>query len=174
VIAFTGLGLVALSVGQRGPVAALGVALMAALSWAVGNILVKRAGPVQVLPLMAWASLVPPLPALAVASAGDAPGLLQAIARAPWESLAAVAYLGVAATTVAYGIWGSLLTRYPTSAVAPFTLLVPVVGVAAAAALLGERFGALRLIGMALIVAGVALSLINLQSPIVNRQSSIE
>ena len=65
-VAFVGLLLIALSVGQRGPIAALAVGIAAALSWAIGNVLIKRLRPVPVLPLMAWLSLVPPLPALAV------------------------------------------------------------------------------------------------------------
>ena len=41
--------------------------------------------------------------------------------------------------TVGYGIWGSLLGRYETWRVAPLSLLVPVVGMASAALLLGRR-----------------------------------
>ena len=65
-IAFLGLGLIALSVGRTGPIAALAVGVTAAFSWAIGNVLIKRLGPVPMLPLVAWLSLIPPLPALAV------------------------------------------------------------------------------------------------------------
>ena len=159
-VAFLGLGLIALSVGRSGPIAALAVGVAAAFSWAVGNVLIKRLGPVPILPLMAWLSLIPPLPALAVSYFYPGPGLFAAIAAAEWSRLGAVVYLGLAATLIAYGIWGRLLTMYPTSMVAPFTLLVPVVGVAAAALILGERFSALRASGMALMLCGVAIAII--------------
>jgi O-acetylserine/cysteine efflux transporter len=159
-VAFLGLGLIALSVGRSGPIAALAVGVAAAFSWAVGNVLIKRLGPVPILPLMAWLSLIPPLPALAVSYFYPGPGLFAAIAAAEWSRLGAVVYLGLAATLIAYGIWGRLLTMYPTSMVAPFTLLVPVVGVAAAALILGERFTALRASGMALMLCGVAIAII--------------
>ena len=160
VIAFAGLVLIAFSVGRSGPIAALAIGIAAALSWAIGNVLIKRVGPVPVLPVMAWLSLVPPVPALFVSSFYPGPGLFTAIASAGWWRLAAVLYLGVAATMVAYGIWGRLLTRYPTSIVAPFTLLVPVVGVAASAWLLAERFTALRAAGIGLMLCGVAVAII--------------
>jgi len=161
VIAFAGLVLIALSVGRSGPIAALALGIAAAFSWAIGNVLIKRLGPVPVLPLMAWLSLVPPVPALVVSSFYPGPGLFTAITTAGWWRLAAVLYLGFAATLIAYGIWGRLLTMYPTSMVAPFTLLVPVVGVAASALILGERFTALRAGGIGLMLCGVAVAIIS-------------
>jgi O-acetylserine/cysteine efflux transporter len=159
-IAFLGLGLIALSIGRTGPIAALAVGLTAAFSWAVGNVLMKRLGPVPIVPLVAWLSLIPPLPALAVGLFSPGPGLFTAIAEASWSSLGAVLYLGVAATLIAYAIWGWLIATYPTSLVAPFTLLVPVVGVAAAAVFLGERFTPLRAWGIALMIGGVAVAVL--------------
>jgi O-acetylserine/cysteine efflux transporter len=160
VVAFLGLGLIALSVGRTGPIAALAVGVTAAFSWAVGNVLIKRLRPVPIVPLVAWLSLIPPLPALLVSSFYPGPGLFTAIAGAGWSSLGAVLYLGVAATLVAYAIWGRLLNTYPTSMVAPFTLLVPVIGVAASALALGERFTTLRVGGMAMMLCGVAIAII--------------
>lgn len=50
-------------------------------------------------------------------------------------------YLAFVATIVGYGIWGTLLGRYETWRVAPLSLLVPVVGLASAALLLGTLNG---------------------------------
>ena len=136
----------------------LGLALASAFSWAIGNVLVKRLGQVSMLPLMAWLSLVPPLPALLVSALLDpAPSLIDAIADASWLSLAAVIYLGAVATLLAYAIWGGLLTRYPSSVVAPFALLAPCVGMLSSAIVFGEVFGAPRYGGMALILLGLAI-----------------
>ena len=164
-VASAGLILIALSVGRSGPIAALAVGIAAALSWAVGNVLIKRLGPVPVLPLMAWLSLIPPVPALAISYFYPAPGLLTTLTTAGWWRLGAVLYLGLAATLIAYGIWGRLLTMYPTSMVAPFTLLVPVVGVTASVLILGERFTALRAGGIGLMLCGVAVAIITPRTP---------
>jgi O-acetylserine/cysteine efflux transporter len=71
--------------------------------------------------------------------------------------MAAVMYLGAIATMLAYAIWGSLLARYPTAMVAPFALLAPCTGVMASALIFGERFGAMRYAGMALILTGLTI-----------------
>jgi O-acetylserine/cysteine efflux transporter len=157
-VAFAGLALIALTVGGDLKPAALGLAIAAATSWAVGNLLVKRTGGTPAFALMAWASLVAPWPVLAFSWAVDPqPSLIQAIAHASWLSLAVAFYLGVPSTLLAYGLWGYLLQRYPAATVAPFALLSPATGIIASALLLGERFSALRLAGMALILAGLAV-----------------
>ena len=108
--------------------------------------------------LVVWLSVVPPLPALALSFALDGPsGIARSIAAVSWRGIGAVIYLGAVATVVAYAIWGDLLRRYPAAAVAPFALLVPFVAAGASALVFGERFGALRLAGMALVLCGLAV-----------------
>jgi O-acetylserine/cysteine efflux transporter len=157
--AFAGLALIGTTLGADLQLLGLLLTLGAALSWAVGNVLVKRTRTdAPILPLMAWLSLVPPLPALAVSAAVDGnPAILHALATASWRSIAAMLYIGAAATIVAYAIWGDLLRRHSTASVAPFALLAPCVGVVASALLFGERFGAVRCAGMALILLGLAI-----------------
>lgn len=157
-VAFAGLILIALTVGADLKVTGLALALAAAMSWAVGNVLVKRATDVPVFPLVVWCSLVPPVPALIVSGLwGDGPWLPAAILRASWLGLAAVIYLGALATTLCYALWGYLLQRYPTATLAPFALLAPCVGIVSAALIFGEVFTPARYAGMALILAGLAI-----------------
>jgi O-acetylserine/cysteine efflux transporter len=158
ITAFTGLALIGLTTGADLKPAALGLALAAALSWAVGNILVKRTAGAPVFPLMVWCSLVAPLPVLLLSYLVDPQAsLLDAVANASWQSIATVIYLGTLATPVAYGMWSYLLQRYPASVVAPFALLSPATGILSSALLLGEVFGPVRCAGMMLIVAGLAV-----------------
>lgn len=72
-------------------------------------------------------------------------------------------YLAFVATIVGYGIWGSLLGRYETWRVAPLSLLVPVVGMASAALLLGETLNSLQLLGAVLIMAGLYINVFGLR-----------
>src|SRR5205823_2943488 len=84
-------------------------------------------------------------------------GFPRAIASASGLAIAATLYLGVVATIFAYAIWGRLLRHYPAATVTPFALLVPVVGGYSSALVFGERFGPLRLAGMALVLIGIAV-----------------
>ena len=153
-----GLAVIALTVDAGLTPAGVGLTLGSAISWAVGNLLLKRLPPVPTLELMVWLSLVPPVPALALALALDGPsGIAHAVTGVSWRGLAAVLYLGVVATVLAYAIWGDLLRRYPAAAVTPFALLVPFVAAAGSALAFGERFGPLRLGGMALVLLGLAV-----------------
>jgi O-acetylserine/cysteine efflux transporter len=157
-VAFVGLTLIGLTTGgDLGP-AALGLALAGAFSWAIGNVLVKRASSVPIFPLVVWASLVPPLPALLVSAVYDPrPSLVDAVGNASWLSIGSVVYLGVMATVVAYASWGSLLQRYPTAAVAPFALIAPCTGILSSALIFREVFTPMRYAGMALILGGLAV-----------------
>jgi len=156
-LAFAGLALIATTVG--GDLTAIGLALTAvsALSWGVGNVLVKRLPPVEPLALAVWASLVPPLPSLLLAAVLDGPRpLWQPLRAASWLGLGATLYLGLVATVLAYAIWGRLLRRYPAATVTPFALLVSFVAAAGSSLVFGERFGPMRLVGMTLVLLGLA------------------
>jgi O-acetylserine/cysteine efflux transporter len=157
-MALVGLLLIASSAGGDLRLIGLGLGLAAAFSWAIGNVLVKRAADVPVFPLVVWCSLVPPIPALVISIALDGRGFAEAVFDASWRSLGGVVYLGVFATVLAYGAWGYLLQRYPTGAVAPFALISPCTGVVAAAAIFGEIPGPLRYAGMALILGGLCVA----------------
>ena len=157
-VAFAGLALIGLTVGQDLRLTSLGLAVAAAISWAVGNILVIRVRGVAIFLLIVWCSLVPPIPALVVSSLFDRDrDLIAAIGNASWLSLGAAAYLGLLANLWAYAAWGRLLQRYPAAAVAPFALLAPCTGVVSSALVFGEGFSALRCAGMALILGGVGV-----------------
>jgi O-acetylserine/cysteine efflux transporter len=110
------------------------------------------------LALMAWLSLVPLAPALALSAVYDQqPFLVPQLLSASWRSVLAALYLGAIATALAYAIWGRLLSRYSAALVAPFALIAPCVGVVGSALVFGEAFGAVRTAGMLLILLGLAV-----------------
>jgi O-acetylserine/cysteine efflux transporter len=137
----------------------LGLVLGAALSWSVGNTLVRAAGPVNMLSYQVWASLfsAPPLIALAIGFDGW-PAVSHSIAQADAVTWTAVIYQSVANTLFGYAAWGWLLARYPAATVSPLSLLVPVFGMAASAVVLGEPLGAWKLTAAGLVLSGLALN----------------
>lgn len=157
-VAGAGLGLIGLSIGGDLTALGLGLVLASAASWAVGNVLLRGAGQVDMFRTVVWLSLVPPAPLLALSLWIEGPAAITAaLAGAGWEALAAVLYLAVPTTLFGFFVWAQLLKRYPAATVAPFSLLVPVFGTLSAHLALGETFGGLRLGGMALILAGLAV-----------------
>ena len=159
-VAFSGLALIAFTTGGDLRPIALAMAITAALSWSIGNVLTKRVPKAPIFALLAWCSLVPPLPALAYSGFTDKVPIWSALVHASWPALLAVFYLGAITTNIGYAAWGYLLQRYKTGAVAPFALLAPCTGILASAFLFGEVFPPARYAGMALILAGLAFILL--------------
>lgn len=163
--AFVGLTMIGLTLGSSVPTVAFALTLASAVSWASGNVLVKQLPKINMLHLMVWASLVPPIPALAISFVLDGPhALLSAILGASWLGLMAPLYLGLLASVFAYAVWGHLLQKYSTGAVAPFALLAPAVGAIASSFVFGERFGPYRIAGMTCMVVGLAIVVLPRQS----------
>jgi O-acetylserine/cysteine efflux transporter len=128
-LALAGLVLILATTGEDLTTAGFVLTLGSAVSWGIGNIFLKRIDASAGVALMAWLSLVVPLPALAISAALDgAPALVRVAATATWAGWGSVLYLGLIATVVAYSLWGRLLRRYPVATLAPIALLVPFVG----------------------------------------------
>ena len=159
-IAFAGLVAIALTAGGNGvTLAGFLLCLGAALCWAVGNVALRGAGKIDMFAMVCWLSLVPPLPLLGLSLAFEGPAsILHAFETMGWAGIGSVLYIAVLSTNVGYGFWAYLLRQYPAAQVAPFSLLVPIVGAGSAALLLGEQFGVIRLLGMVLVLAGLIIA----------------
>lgn len=133
--------------------------LCGAASWATGNIVSKKIGPVDLLGLVVWAALIPIVPFALLSLWFEGPARIAAsLTHISGMGVFAVLYLAFAATVFGYTMWGRLLTRYPASQVAPLTLLVPVVGLLAAHGLLGEDLSMPQWLGAAVVMAGLLLN----------------
>jgi len=134
--------------------------LGAALGWAGGNIVVKRAGAVDMLPLVVWSSLVSALGLLGAALVVEGPSrLMSAIDHADGPGWAALAWQSFGNTIFGYGMWNWLLARHPASQVAPTGLLVPIFGMSASAYMLGEAMPVWKVAAAGLVLAGLGINL---------------
>lgn len=153
------LGILVMAVGRRTgvPVGAFLIVIAAAVSWGAANVCTRMAQPSDGLRLMVWVSLVPPLPLAVMSVLIEGPGAVQrSIATLDWGVAAAVVYVVGIATFFGFGVWQNLLRRHPVSQVAPFSLLVPVFGIAAAWVMLGERPSPAEWAGIVLVLIGLA------------------
>lgn len=158
-VAAAGLLLIGLQGGQAMTLAGFALTIGAASMWALGNIVTRKLGQVNLVGLVVWGSLVPPLPFLGLSLWLEGPAAIDSALRGfGLDALLVLAYLAFAATLLGYGLWSRLLSRYPASQVAPFSLLVPVVGIGSSALLLDERLGTLQLVGAALVMGGLTIN----------------
>jgi O-acetylserine/cysteine efflux transporter len=167
-LAFAGIGVIAIERLEGAVLVPLLMTLAAAASWGVGNLITKKAGKIDMLGFVVWSSLVPPLPLFALSYAIDGPGAWSALATMSWLGIGSLLFIGWVSTVFGYGGWSILLGRYPASTVAPYALLVPVAGIAASAILLGERITGIETIGCGLVFIGL---LINVFGPRLRRSA---
>jgi O-acetylserine/cysteine efflux transporter len=160
-IATLGLLMICGTVGYDFSVAAFAVLMISPVSFAAGNLLLRRAQRVPMFDLFAWLCLTAALPLFALTLAIDgAAATWQALSGMSLSGLVCMLCLGGVSTSIAYWLWGRLLRDYPAAQVVPFALLVPFVGAAASAIVFHEKFGALRLAGMLTVIGGIAVMLL--------------
>ena len=132
--------------------------LCAGLSWAVANLIAKRAGKIDMLGFMVWSSLFAVPPLLLASLVFEGPQRIgEALAHANWIGWSAALWQGVANTLFGYGAWNWLLARSPAATVSPLSLLVPVFGMLAAALAFGEPLPAWKIQACVLLLAGLAV-----------------
>lgn len=162
VLAGGGLALIGMAHGVSMPLAGFMLTVLAASMWAAGNIVTRRIsglGSVDMQALVVWASLVPPLPLFALSWVIEGPEAMgAALANFSLRSAGAVLYLAWIATLLGYGLWSRLLSRYPANQVAPFSLLVPLVGLTCGWLVYGERLQPVHFAGGALLMAGLVVN----------------
>jgi O-acetylserine/cysteine efflux transporter len=161
-IATIGLLMICGTVGYDFSVSAFAVLMICPVSFAIGNLLLRRARGVPMFDLFAWLCLVAAIPLAALTVLVDGPqATAQALIHMSLTGLVSMLFIGVISTCVAYCLWGRLLRDYTAAQVVPFALLVPFIGSAASSVVFGETFGPLRLAGMVTVVAGIAVMLLS-------------
>jgi O-acetylserine/cysteine efflux transporter len=136
--------------------------ICAGLGWAMGNLCNRRAASSEPFRLMLWMTVVPPVPMFLASLAIEGPtairtSLVSVTSARGLLAVAGLAFTVLIATVAGSGIWTALMSRHPSSTVAPHSMLVPVVGIAASWLLLRESTSAVELAWGAVVVAGVLL-----------------
>lgn len=159
VIAASGLVLIGMQGDRSMTLAGFMLTICAASMWAMGNIITRKVGKVNLVGLVVWGSLIPPIPFFALSWFIEGPQMIESALRGiGLSSIMVLVYLAFGATILGYGLWSRLLSRYPANTVAPFSLLVPVVGLTSAAWLLGEQLDGLQAIGALLVMLGLIIN----------------
>lgn len=155
-----GLAVVGLGRGGHVPLVAFGLCLLAALSWAIGNVVSRASGASGGLALTVWSALVVPLPLALLSLVLDGPRAFAAATSAfGWEAVVSTLYTAVLSSLVGYGIFNGLLSRNRSASVVPWILLVPPVSMTSSWLILGERPTLGEVAGGALLVAGAFVAL---------------
>ena len=140
---------------DRSQLVGVGFALASALLFAFGTVALRPLAEMAPLPLLAWQLGLGSLPMLLYGIAFEQPDL-QRVSATGWLLMA---YMTLVPMGLCYLTWFAALRRLPPSTASIATLLTPVIGVVAAAQVLGEPLGAREAAAIALTLGGVALAL---------------
>ena len=160
-VAFAGVAVIGsarLAGASLGPFA---LVVLASFFWGSANVLAKTAGKVDMLAFTIWSSLAAPLPLLALSLAVDGAAPLVGLAHPSLRLAGSVLVVAYAGTVFGFGLWARLLAHYSAATVAPFALLVPIVGMVAGAVVFGEPVRPVELLGCVLVMAGLVLNMVS-------------
>ena len=138
-----------------GRLVGVGLALAAALLFALGTVALRPVAGVAPLPLAAWQMALGCLPMVVLGLLFERPEP----ARVDALGWALMSYMTLVPMALCYLTWFAALRRLPPATASVATLLTPVIGVCAAAVALGEPFGTRQVAALALTIGGVALAI---------------
>lgn len=164
ILAGLGLVLIGSAHGASMPLLGFLLTVAAASMWACGNIVtrtISRYAPFNQFAFVVWSSAVPPIPFLLLSVTFEGTdAIATALQNISWKSFAAIAYLAWIATLLGYGLWTRFLGRYPANRVAPFSMLVPLVGLTTGWLVFDEALQPIHFAGGALLMLGLVVNVL--------------
>ncbi|MDG6894174.1 EamA family transporter [Volucribacter amazonae] len=157
------IGFICIGIGQQHsyvPMLGLFLVLGSALSWALGNIVVKKIGRTDPFALVVWGNLFTPVWFLLFAYyQNDMEYIRQNIYQLSWQVWLSAGFLAYFATIIGYGLWVKLLAKYPASQVTPLSLGVPVISLLFGIVLLQERLNFYQWLGVVIVASALVIHL---------------
>lgn len=175
VVSFLGIILVAEHLDGNNSLTGLLFILAAAASSGVGNLISKKIKQADAFSLIVWGSFIAIIPLMMLSYLFEGPSMIMnSYHHLTLLGLFSVGFVAYASTWVGYGLWSWLLSQYPVSTIAPFALLVPVIGLLSSVLFLKEPFQLWKLLSGLLVITGLCVSRLNPQIFRINREKQPE
>ena len=160
-VSMTGLGIIALHTDADTTFVGMALVVFAGLSWGIANTVSRRAGSINMLSYVVWASLfsLPPLFLISLIFEGGWEQMSTSMITAPIGAWAGVFWQSWGNTVFGYAAWAWLLSKHPAAVVAPAPLLVPIFGMGASAYFLSEPLPLWKILAAGLVIAGLIVNL---------------
>ena len=160
-IAMIGLGIIAVHTDATTTFLGLALVVFAGFSWGVANTASRRAGAINMLSYVVWASAfaIPPLLLISWIFEGGWGSMYVSLTSAPTGAWLGVLWQSWGNTLFGYGAWAWLLSKHPAAAVAPAPLLVPIFGMGSAAFFLSEPLPLWKILAAGIVILGLMVNL---------------
>ncbi len=160
-VSMTGLAIIALHTDANTTFLGLALVVLAGLAWGMGNTVSRRAGSINMLAYVVWASVfsLPPLFLISWIFEGGWEQMSTSISSAPMSAWAGVFWQSWGNTVFGYAAWAWLLSKHPAAVVAPAPLLVPIFGMGASVYFLSEPLPLRKILAAGLVITGLIVNL---------------
>lgn len=163
VVAFMGIGLVAMHFDSDVSFIGFLYILAASATWGIGNLILKKIKNNQrnMMAIIVWSSFFACLPMFSLSLIFEGPAsFVSTYQHISWRGIFSLLYIVFGSTWIGYGVWNWLMARYPVGMIAPFSLLVPIIAVLSSVLVLHEPFQAWKLIAGLLVISGLCINLL--------------
>lgn len=160
-VSFTGIALAAMNLQGNVTLTGFILILFGAASWGFGNIIAKKIGKVNQVSLVTWGSLAvwPPFLILSFLLEGKEQ-VLDTFSSLSGSTYGAILFIAYPATLFGFAVWSWLLQRYPMGTIAPFMLLIPIIGMLSSIFFYGEPFPLWKIFAGLLVVTGLFINVL--------------
>ena len=131
--------------------------LLAALSWSLCNMIIKKYKPDNVISFTVWSSLFVPVPILLLAYIDNSSNFISLFTSIGLQGYSSIVFQALITTLFGYSIWTSAINKYGLSIVAPYSLIVPISGIFFAWLLYGETLTSIEVLGSLIILTGLII-----------------
>ncbi|MDC0948589.1 EamA family transporter [Gammaproteobacteria bacterium] len=155
------LGLVFILNLADGSVTYIGLALIviAALSWSMSNVIVKKSGATRIFSLMIWSSLFSPIPLFLLAYFTQGQEVFFSfLSNIDNKAIFSIFFQVYPVTLFGYWVWNTLINKYDISKVAPLSLLVPIFGLLGSYIIFDEEMSTGKIVACVLIISGLLVN----------------
>lgn len=173
-VAFTGIGLVAMHFDSDISLAGFIFILAAAATWGFGNLITKKikGNNTNMMAIIVWGSFFACIPMFLFALIFEGPAsFVYTYEHLSWRGTISLLYIVFASTWIGYGLWNWLISRYPVGMVAPFTLLVPIVAILSSVLVLHEPLQLWKLTAGLLVMGGLCINILGTRFFMLKEQS---
>lgn len=134
------------------------IVFLSSISWALGNVLLKKANSKHPLSLAIWMVGTGSIPLLIISAIFEGPELItQTLININLYELGLILYSGLLIAVLAPYLWIKLLKIYPASQITPYCFLEPVLAIVLGSLFVGEHINYLLLIGLVVVIISLAV-----------------
>lgn len=160
IVSFLGLVMMITSSDDSSTIYGIFLVILAALAWALCNMIVKMKKTSDMVGFIVWSSIfsAPSVLILTVIAKGWGP-IISIKDNISFASAFSVLFQAYITTVIGYMIWNNLMKKYPATEIAPLSLFVPVSGLTASFFLLDEKLSVFQLIAVVVVCVGIFIFL---------------